>query len=222
MAREPLSRPDAASVTRGESRGSPKITKQLLDASVTVFGQNGFESSRVADIARRCGVTTGAIYARWPNKRELFVAAVEHVMGHMTAGALEDARTTSPEECTALDALVSSLVSPDRDLARSLVLEAYVIARRDPLVRECVLGSLIAEVESLASFAADGKADGVVDESLSNDAVALCCQALSMGLQLVSTVLRDGHHLPTDDDWITLVARLMAAVGPPNSGADAA
>lgn len=42
-----------------------------------VFGEKGYEAARVADIARRSGLTTGALYARWLTKQELFLAAIE-------------------------------------------------------------------------------------------------------------------------------------------------
>ena len=220
MARESDSRPDSASGARGGSQRHRQTTRDLLDASVEIFGRKGFESSRVAEIARRCGVTTGAIYARWPNKLELFAAAVEHVMGHLTAVALQEAKDSSAEEWLALIALVTNLVSAERDDARGIVLEAYALARRNPQLRDFALQSLTREIDSLASFISEGKDIGTVDRSLSTEAVALCCQALLVGVHLVLTALGDGQHRPTDDEWNALIARFMSAMAPPSSDDD--
>ena len=44
---------------------------RLLDAAVTEIAERGPDRATVAAIARRAGLTTGALYARWPGKRDL-------------------------------------------------------------------------------------------------------------------------------------------------------
>ena len=63
----------------GGSRKSQEVTRRLLDAAVEVFGESGFEAATVSEVGRRCGLTSGAVYARWPNKRDLFLAVVAYV-----------------------------------------------------------------------------------------------------------------------------------------------
>ena len=48
---------------------------RLLDAAVEVFAEDGYEGARVQEIARRAGLTTGAIYAQFRNKAELLQQA---------------------------------------------------------------------------------------------------------------------------------------------------
>lgn len=43
-------------------------TRRLLDAAAQAFVEHGYERAAVSDIARRAGVTTGAVYPRWPRK----------------------------------------------------------------------------------------------------------------------------------------------------------
>ena len=45
-------------------RKSERATEQLLDAATAVFGERGFEAATVSEVARRCGMTSGAVYAR--------------------------------------------------------------------------------------------------------------------------------------------------------------
>ena len=43
-----------------------------------MFAEKGYEKAGVAEIARRAGVTTGAIYSRYGGKAELLLEAVDH------------------------------------------------------------------------------------------------------------------------------------------------
>lgn len=56
---------------------SPERTRQrLLDAATDVFLEKGYEGTRVAEIARRAGLTTGAIYGNFDSKAHLLTAAL--------------------------------------------------------------------------------------------------------------------------------------------------
>ena len=48
--------------------------KQLLEAGLRVFSEKGYAATRLSDIAEEAGVTRGAIYWHFGNKKELFIA----------------------------------------------------------------------------------------------------------------------------------------------------
>ncbi|NOY60883.1 MAG: TetR family transcriptional regulator [Calditrichaeota bacterium] len=48
--------------------------KQLLEAAVRVFSEKGYAATRLSDIGEEAGVTRGAIYWHFGNKKELFAA----------------------------------------------------------------------------------------------------------------------------------------------------
>lgn len=50
-----------------------------MQAAAEEFIARGYEATRVSDIARRVGVTSGAVYARWPNKTDVIFAALNYV-----------------------------------------------------------------------------------------------------------------------------------------------
>jgi TetR/AcrR family transcriptional regulator, mexJK operon transcriptional repressor len=58
----------------------------LLDTAMRLFLERGYEAVSVEEIAKRAGVAKRFIYARYGDKSELFVAAVEHSL----LGRLED------------------------------------------------------------------------------------------------------------------------------------
>ena len=52
-------------------------TSRLIGAAAAVFAEKGYDGAGVAEIARRAGLTTGAIYSRFTGKAELLCAAIQ-------------------------------------------------------------------------------------------------------------------------------------------------
>ena len=91
---------------------SGEVTERLLAATAAAVAQRGIAAATVTDIAHRAGLTTGAIYSRWPSKMGLVVDAVEWCC-----------------ERAAVDG---------GDIAADVVLEAFVSARCDVDFRDAV------------------------------------------------------------------------------------
>ncbi len=65
----------------------------LIEAAVHEFAQTGFHGTPVERIARRVGVAQPYVFSLFPNKRELFIAAVERgfeLIGETFTRAAED------------------------------------------------------------------------------------------------------------------------------------
>lgn len=194
----------------GPSR-APDTTERLLEAAVAAFAEHGFEAARVAEIARRAGLTTGAIYARWTGKREMIVDAVGYsvarcVLAPETLAAMPD------EELLA--ALVTELGSSDRARVREVMLEACVSARRDGSFRSAVSEAVSEDAARLGAIVARGKAEGCIDPALDTGAIVALCQSLGLGMHLAASVGTDGPR-PQAAHWDALVSRLVAALRPP-------
>ena len=67
----------------------------LINAAMRVFRSNGYELTTVDDIARSAGLTTGAIYASFASKDELFYAAVSLVEDRFESWVEEGVRDLS-------------------------------------------------------------------------------------------------------------------------------
>ncbi len=52
---------------------------QILDAAVRVFSARGYDGATIRRIARRAGLAEGTVYLYFSGKRELLVAAWEHL-----------------------------------------------------------------------------------------------------------------------------------------------
>lgn len=72
---------DATGRSRSRQRLRTELTRTaLLRSAEKVFARDGFEASRIEDIAADAGRTRGAFYANYQNKAEVFLALRSRVM----------------------------------------------------------------------------------------------------------------------------------------------
>ncbi|MCY4665209.1 MAG: TetR/AcrR family transcriptional regulator [Acidimicrobiaceae bacterium] len=204
----------AGKTTAGRSRKAQEVTTRLLDAGVEVFGETGYETTRIHEVARRCGLTTGAIYARWPTKPQLFLAVVEHATSQRMASMAGPAETPVDESIGALGA--NLLSSGDRRLG-DLMFETFVSARHDDSIAEIVSECLDSEVDTLTAMVTEGKEDGRIDPSLSTEAIVAFCQALDLGTHLALSTGAPRRPAPTAQEWQALMKRVIEAMAAPRS-----
>jgi AcrR family transcriptional regulator len=72
-----------AMATRAGNRRRPKGNKrertraQLIDAAAAVIGERGWDRTSLDEVARRAGMSRGAIYGNFKDREELFLAVVQ-------------------------------------------------------------------------------------------------------------------------------------------------
>ncbi|MCJ8312493.1 MAG: TetR/AcrR family transcriptional regulator [Pseudomonadales bacterium] len=64
--------------TRGRKRDESR-TDSILQATIGLLLEVGFDKFRVQDVAERAGSGTGAIYRRWPKKEALIAEAIRNM-----------------------------------------------------------------------------------------------------------------------------------------------
>ena len=69
---------DTAIETTTSDLTNSELSDRLLAAAADLFAEKGYEQAGVAEIARRAGVTTGAIYSRYTGKADLLQDAVKN------------------------------------------------------------------------------------------------------------------------------------------------
>jgi AcrR family transcriptional regulator len=67
---------------------------QIIDAAFAVFGEIGYESTRISHIAARAGISSGTIYTYFRDKKDLFRATAQDRWDRFLAqiGDLADSR----------------------------------------------------------------------------------------------------------------------------------
>ena len=182
---------------------------RLLDAAVAVFSEKGYEGARVSDIARRAGLTTGAIYARFENKADLLREAIER-SSEQGLGRLFPPDVVAAGPAALLTEMGRHLIDSDTpDWVEGVLVEALGAARRDPLVAENLREVLGLQNQILAGLIGQGKEQGVFDPAVDTAAAVQFCTALSLGMLLLGSL---GMAPPERAGWEELIGRLVASV----------
>jgi AcrR family transcriptional regulator len=89
---------------------------EILDAALAVFSEQGFATARVEDIARRAGLSKGAVYLYFPSKEAMLNALVEQSAGQLAKAAERLVAIGAPKDPeAALRSLVFMLVTAMSD-----------------------------------------------------------------------------------------------------------
>lgn len=196
----------------GEPTVPGALTERLLHAAAEVFAEEGYERAGVAEIARRAGVTTGAIYSRYTGKAQLLLDAVDHHVSHDIEQLL---RAEHPGE-SATDVLASlgSHLLDDLPTGSGLFLEAIVAGRRDPELAAAIRRRVEDEDARLAKLVDEAVGDGLIDPTLDRLATVRLAHAIGFGMTLTRAM---GLELPATDAWTTVIDRVITAVAVPDT-----
>lgn len=189
---------------------SSSTRARLLDAAAEVFSERGYEGTTVAEVARRAGLTTGAIYANFRDKAELLLQTIERDSAEAVAD-MEAARSAGASATDRLVIMARRLVTQPDTTDRLLFVELFAAARRDPDVGRRVAEMLGAMETELTRLVERARHDGDVDEAWDAATLARFCLALGVGFtQLAVAGLPD----PDAAKWAELCVHLVASVRP--------
>ena len=203
---------------RVQSRKSKadRLTKLLLQAASEEFIARGYEAARVSDIARRVGVTSGAVYARWPNKTDVIVAALEYMFEQILPDEeLENLGGTEGSPAAMLAMLGTNLLHFDPN--KEVVVQVFGSARNNEAIRTSLVAYLNKEAEQLSRYVEQAKNDRLFDPEISTAAVTLLCQSIGIGAHLLLSAGLDDRHVPSTVEWESLLWTLMSAAIPAES-----
>lgn len=187
-----------------------------LLAAAAEFAARGYAGARVAEIAKRAGVTTGAIYSRYRGKADLLAAALANATEGEFDALFADHRFQGRMEDILLIAgshLVDRSEPHDAQGATpGMLLESFTAARHEPEVKAIMRGGMDDRRRRLAEIVDAAKAGGGIDASLDTDAIVTFCHAVGLGFLLLEVT---DSPLPAGPHWEELIRRLVAAVAPP-------
>ena len=184
------------------------LTERLLRAAAEVFASQGYEKAGVAEIARRAGVTTGAIYSRYSGKAELLIDAVDHHVPAELASLLSG--TGSRDSAVDVLSQLGAHLVDELDESAGLFLEAVVAARRDPELADRLRHKVEDEDARLGKLVDEAIADGLFDPGLDRLAIVRVAHAIGFGMVLTRSM---GLDLPSPNDWTAVIDRIIAAGG---------
>jgi AcrR family transcriptional regulator len=111
------------------ARWEPGARERLVVAAVDLFAEQGYDTTTVAQIAQRAGVTRSTFFRYFPDKREVLAAGKDALCELLTAGI-----EAAPSSATPLQAVGAGLES---------AAQAFTPERRDlgPKMRDAIAAS---------------------------------------------------------------------------------
>ena len=116
---------------RAPRRWSDATHASLIEAGIAAFGEHGFEALSEDAIARRAGLTRGAIQYQFGGKRGLFSAVFRHILAQ-TARALSDQTMERAHSVAELGEGVGVFMDLALDLGSSVVTTHIGVVPADP------------------------------------------------------------------------------------------
>lgn len=162
-----------------EAEGQPRLNRRqaakirtrqkVLDAARTLFAERGYDAATIRDIAKGAGMSTGAVFANFQDKAELF----ECVFSEEMDGLLADIQTAAAKEGRVAERLAEGLTAGyHRSLAHLPLMQA-MIARSwfqpedaDARSREFVKPIIGAIIDVLQAGIRDGELRQDLDQLL--------------------------------------------------------
>lgn len=196
----------ADAATAGDAgTATDEVRARLVRAAATVFAREGYAGTKIMDIVREAGVSTGTVYGRFRSKNELLREAV---VGASTKAGVLASTARSLGELFRFGARLA-----DRPLYNfeALRLEAYVTARREGEVAQALADAYDRWRAGVGPLVDAAEADGEIAD-LDPEAVLFLYRTLYLGMLLHRASGLDG---PDPEAWDAVVDRVVASLGRP-------
>jgi AcrR family transcriptional regulator len=142
-----------------------RTRQKVLDAARQLFAERGYEPATIRDIAKGAGMSTGAVFANFQDKAELF----EAVLSEDLAKLAETLKAAAAAENTLRSRLLAALTAGYHGSLEQLPLVQAVVARSwfQPVAAEM---RARAAIKPLVMVVSDALQTGVREGELRQDA----------------------------------------------------
>jgi AcrR family transcriptional regulator len=187
--------------------GADPIRAQLLDAAAQVFASKGYDGTKIMDIVKAAGLSSGAVYGRFSSKDELLMEAILRKVEESPPVLAFDGTPVS-------EALVDAgNAAGPLDDGEAMHLEAFIAARRQPNIAAAIAANRTKWRETIVAPVIERViAEGAASPDVDFESILYLLQTLWLGL----LVQRGAGQLPPDPEaWGRFLAHLLAAMGQP-------
>lgn len=113
------------------ARTDPEVRRaQILDAAIRIVGERGYHGFTVQKLAKRCGVTNGALLYYFSSKEQLLVAVLEEHDLRMTEAVVDEAQRSDSSRAAVLE-LLQAIVA--RAAAQPELTRLYAVLQQEAL-----------------------------------------------------------------------------------------
>jgi AcrR family transcriptional regulator len=145
----------------------------LIDTAIRVFSDGSYRGTTTAEIARAAGISEPILYRHFASKRDLYLAALDHVWGKMRA-QWEAALADSANVREAFEAIGRSHVSVHdcKFQMAELWVQALGEAAEDPELRKHLRRHMREVHDFMADVIRRGQEEGVLNPNRNADSEA--------------------------------------------------
>ena len=184
------------------------LRDQLLDAAGRVFASKGYDGTKIMDIVRAAGLSSGAVYGRFASKDELLLAAV---LASVEQNSLVSRFNEQPVAEMLAEASRADEPLEDQE---AMQLEAFIAARREPTLAAAIAEARARWRHTIAEPLIErASADGSASPDADFDSLVYLVQTLHLGLLVQRGA---GQHAPDNDAWQRLIERLLRSMAHPD------
>lgn len=147
--------------------------RHLVETALRLFTEGSYHGTTTAEIARAAGVSEPILYRHFASKRDLYLAALEHVWAK-TRETWERTLDEAPDACAAVEAISKghvSVRSPKLQLAE-LWVQALSEASEDPDLKRHLRRHMREVHDFVADLVRRGQEEGAIAGARDPDAEA--------------------------------------------------
>lgn len=209
---------DATMTEAGENgQPAPSTRQRLLDVAFDLLLEQGYRDTTVQAVARRAGLTIGAIYANFANKHHLLAEAALRVLHDMTAAEWLESTDVNAKTLGDLLALQMSLPATPQ---HRLLTEITGASMREMKEDSPILQSLHNLADLVRHWLQAGQRRKVIDPDLPIEPLVNLVISLILGSWTTKSL---GLPQPDFETSRELIRRVLASLAPiPDSAPTAA
>jgi AcrR family transcriptional regulator len=191
---------------------------RLIEAAAELIAEEGYERVGILAVAKRAGLTNGAIYGNFRDKAHLLVAAIEMRLRRVF-DAVDQSRREHRPPLGVIHGIARSMALDTAEADRRLVVEAYSAAWRDQEIGALVRERLERIETMMTGLAEQARVEGELAPAVDPATLARFGMAVVLGYHLIHTA---GAPDPDRESWIRLTDRVIACLRSDAAGGDAA
>ncbi|MFN2305110.1 MAG: TetR/AcrR family transcriptional regulator [Anaerolineales bacterium] len=157
----------------------------ILNSALTLFSQNGYDATSVAEICHKANVSKGAFYHHFPSKQALFLALLTSWLDEVDGlFQLTSQSAVDVSQSLQLMAAMSGQFFDALEGGFPILLEFWTQASRHPTVWKQAVAPYHHYLDFFETLIATGIEQGVFDQDLNTDTAARIIIGMAMGLLL--------------------------------------
>ncbi len=132
---------DSTNVKRGSKAAQSEATRaKLVKVARRLFAKNGYSAVGTEEIVKKAGVTRGALYHQFADKKELFLAVFDQVESEVAQDIVQRAaaEASDPIEALRMGARLWLDASLDPEVRRIVLLDAPSVVGFERVARGAV------------------------------------------------------------------------------------